>query len=317
MAGTVAISGATGKVGKHIVQHMLKEGYAVHALTRSKLPAGHPLSNEHIAMTYMDLATLPEAAIMQWFNAIRPAAFIHSAALADVPACEQRPDLAYLMNAQVTRMLAKACAQYQTHFIMLSTEYVFGGTSHPEILHHERDQVRPLNQYGKSKAQGENATQGECSDKTPWTICRTSVVYGQTGEITSRYRLDFAEWVYMMLTQRQVLRVAADQINSPTYSPDLAKLLVAIVQLRLQGIYHAAGSTALSRYHFALKVAQHFDLDDTYIQPAFTSELSLDLQRPLNAGLCVDKITQASGIRPLSIEDGLGCLASGFSKKAP
>ena len=108
-----------------------------------------------------------------------------------------------------------------------------------------------------------------------------------------------------VLRQNQTLHIASDQVNSPIYSLDLAKILVAVVEQKLQGIYHVAGSTPISRYKFALEVAKHASLDETLIQPVLTSELDQNLQRPLNAGLCVDKISHCSGIRPLSIEEGL------------
>jgi len=302
---TVAVTGASGRVGVNVVRRLLKAGYDVHALIHSPLPAEHPLSYEPVAMTIMDLAALPEQDVLNWLSRVRPLAFIHSAALADVPGCEQQPSRAYLINAQVTRMLAKACAHYQTHFIMLSTEYVFSGTLRPGLLYNEDDPVHPLNHYGKSKVQGELATQEECSQKTLWTICRTSMVYGPDYDTTQWHRPDFMQWVRSMLRQNQMIRIASDQVNSPIYSVDLAEILVAMVEQKLQGIYHVAGSTPISRYNFALAVAEHAGLDETLIRPALTSELDRNPQRPLNAGLCIEKISRSSGIRPLSIEEGL------------
>jgi dTDP-4-dehydrorhamnose reductase len=301
----VAVTGAAGRVGVNVVQRLLQAGYDVHALVHSPLPAEHPLSQECDTLTVLDLAALPEQDIVNWLRKTQPIAFIHSAGLADVPGCERQPSLAYLLNAQVTRMLARICARQQTHFIMLSTEYVFGGTPHPEILYHEEDPVHPLNHYGKSKVQGELATQEECDQKTLWTICRTSMVYSQDYAPTQWHRPDFTQWVRSVLRQNQTLNIASDQVNSPIYSLDLAKILVAVVEQKLQGIYHVAGSTPISRYNFALEVARHASLDETLIQPALTSELDQNLQRPLNAGLCVDKISRSSAIRPLSIEEGL------------
>lgn len=302
---TVAVTGATGRVGVHIVQHLLKAGYHVHVLAHSPLPPGHPLLHERVTMTTMNLATLPEQAVRQWLDAVRPDAFIHSAALADVLSCERQPALAYLMNAHVTRMLAKVCATYHIHFIMLSTDYVFGGTAHPEILYHEWDEVGPLNHYGKSKVQGELATQEECGGRTPWTICRTSVVYGLAWGSTQWHRPDFIQWLRAMLVQHETLRIAVDQINSPVYAVDLAKILVALVEQSLYGVYHVAGNTAISRYRFAVEIARCYGLNEGLIQPVLSAELSTSPLRPLNAGLCIDAIRRDSGICPHSLQDGL------------
>lgn len=302
---TVAITGASGRIGVNVVQHLHQAGYEVRALLHSPLPAGHPLSQEHALITVLDLSTLPEQAIADWLNETQPMALIHSAGLSDVPECERQPSMAYLLNAQVTKMLAKICARQQTHFILLSTEHVFGGTAHPKILYREEDPVNPLNHYGKSKVQGEIAAQEECREKTLWTICRISMVYSQDTTPTRWHRPDFTQWVRAMLQQNQMLHIASDQVNSPLYSLDLAKILVAIIEHKLQGIYHVAGKTPISRYNFALEVARHSSLDETLIRPVLTSELDGNLQRPLNAGLCVDKISRSSGILPLSIEEGL------------
>src|SRR5882724_1581161 len=165
---TVAVTGMTGKVGTNIVQQLLKVGYEVHALLHTPLSPDHPLIFEHVNVTVMDLTTLSEYELFNWIDNVQPIALIHSAALADVPGCERQPTLSYLMNVVATRMLARACAHAQAHFIMLSTEYVFDGTLHPEKLYCEWDLLHPLNQYGKSKAQGELAAQEECMGKILW-----------------------------------------------------------------------------------------------------------------------------------------------------
>src|SRR5207245_2741049 len=160
-------------------------------------------------------------------------------------------------------MLAQACAHYQTHFIMLSTEHVFGGTPHPKILYYEGDPVHPLNYYGKSKVQGELATREECAGRTLWTICRISVIYGLIYEPQLWQRPDFTQWVRTMLHRHQTLRIVVDQTNSPLYITDLTRILAAVVKQKLQGIYHVAGSTPVSRYHFALQIAQIYGLNET------------------------------------------------------
>lgn len=301
MKQTIAITGGTGKVGLPIIQGLLKAGYHVHVLVRVEPPPDHPLLRENISLTVMDLATLSDETIHQWLAVVRPLALIHLAALADVRACERQPALTYLLNVTSTQILARACAAHAVHCILLSTEYIFDGTLAPGLHYDERALAHPLNQYGKSKAWAERALQEECAQKTPWTICRTSMVYGSQ----HREKADFVQWVYSRLRQHEVVRIARDQINSPTASLDLARMLVAIVQQRLHGIYHVAGKTSISRYAFAQQIARHYSLDASLIQPLLTSQEETGPQRPLNASLCVDKITDATGIVPLSLEAGL------------
>lgn len=298
---TVAVTGATGKVGLHVVRSLLKAGYRVHVLARARPAQDHPLLREDISLTVMDLAVLPQGAIEQWLGTVRPCALLHLAALADVSGCERQPARAYLLNVSVTRMLAHACATYAVHFILLSTDYVFDGTLVPGLLYAEYHAMNALNTYGKSKVWAEHMTRTECVQKAPWTICRTSMVYGS-------YQVehpDFVQWVRACLQEHQVLQVARDQINSPTAGIDLARMLVSIVEQRLQGVYHLAGSTPVSRYGFARSVARCYGLDESLIQPVLTSPPQAGPRRPANVGLCVDKITAAAGLSPMSLEEGL------------
>lgn len=300
MRQTVVVTGGTGKVGVHIVQRLLKSGYHVHVLVRTPPAPEHPLHSEHVTLTVMDLIALPEQGVRDWLNRVRPRAFIHAAALADVLLCEREPSQAYLVNTHSTKMLARACSYHKIHFILLSTAYVFDGTLPPTALYHECDPVHPLNHYGESKVRGERATREECSGETVWTICRASVVYGAT-----QGRPDFVQWVHAMLAHNENIQVAVDQINSPIHVLDLAQMLVSVLEQRLQGIYHIAGRTSVSRYEFALKIAQSHGLNAELIQPMLTSELPASCWRPLNASLCTDKITADAEVHPISLEEGL------------
>lgn len=294
-------------MGLPIIQGLLKAGYHVHVLVRVEPPSDHPLLRENVSLTVMDLATFSDETIHQWLAVVRPLALIHLAALADVRACERQPALTYLLNVTSTQILARACAAHGVHCILLSTEYVFDGALAPGLRYDERALAHPLNQYGKSKVWAERALQEECAQKTLWTICRTSMVYGSQ----HREKHDFVQWVYSRLRQHEIVRVARDQVNSPTASIDLARMLVAVVQQRLHGVYHVAGNTSINRYEFALQIARHYDLDGAFIQPLLTSQGETGPQRPLNASLCVDKITDATGVVPLSLEAGLAltCLS--------
>ena len=297
---TVAVTGAAGIVGTRLVQQLLRANYAVHAFVRTQPPVGHPLSQNHVTLTVMDFATAPEQLIVQSIVSHHPIAVIHCAAWVDVNGCEQQPELAYLINTQTTKNLARACARAHIHFAFISTEYVFDGALPPGQCYQESDSVHPLNHYGISKVQAELAIQEAYADtSTPWLIGRTAVLYGSTAQS----RPDFPQWLRTQLSQRKSVYIASDLISSPTHAIDLADMLVAGITDRLNGIYHLTGSTAINRYQFALQVARHYRLDEELIHSIHAVELGAT--RPLNVGLHVEKISSALGRKPWSVAEGL------------
>ncbi len=298
---TIALTGATGIVGTRIIQQLLGSNYLIQAIMRSQPPTGHPAWQPQVLKTTMDLLTMSEQLLFDWMNTTRPAALIHCAAMTGMESCEIHVEDAYNLNTHVTRKLARVCARHHVHFIMLSTDYVFNGMYPPGQLYRETDSVQPLNHYGNSKLQAEIAVQEECSDQALWTICRTAMVYGSTHWT----RTDFPTWIRTMLNQGKRIRVANDQINSPTYSEDLARMLIEVVKQQFKGIYHTTGSTPINRYHLACTVARHCNLDESLIESVPTSAMGEVIQRPLNVGLCIDKISHDLGIRPLALDEGL------------
>ncbi|MBA2286520.1 MAG: SDR family oxidoreductase [Ktedonobacteraceae bacterium] len=297
---TVGVTGAAGIVGTRLVQQLLRAGYAVHAFVHSRPPAGHALYQKDVTLTVMDFANAKERTIHQCLEMTRPIALLHCAAWVDVAGCERDPERAYLVNTQVTSTLASICAEKRIHVILISTEYVFDGTLAVGKTYLEHDVVHALNHYGKSKVQAEMAVREACElVLSPWTICRTAVLYGSTRQS----RPDFPQWLRTQLGGGKTVQIATDLISSPTHAVDLALMLVTIVKYQLQGVYHTAGTTAVNRYQFALLVARHYQLDETLIQPIHSVELGV--LRPPNVGLCVDKISMHTGRRPLSVQDGL------------
>jgi dTDP-4-dehydrorhamnose reductase len=301
---TVVVTGARGRVGTRIVQALLEAGYAVHALAHSALADGHPLARESVSLSVLNLAALPEQEVAAWLQRVQPVALVHAAALSDVADCERQPELAFLLNARVTALLARVCAQQRLHFVMISSEQVFAGSASPDRLYCEDDPVGPLNCYGHSKAQGEIATRQTCAYRTAWTICRLSVVYG-LAYAPGLWRPDFVQWVHSALARGERLRIVADQVNSPIFIDDLSAILVAIVRQRLPGIYHVAGRTPLSRYDCARQIARAYHLDETLLLPVPTAQLDLGARRPLNVGLCIEKVRRETGIHPRSLAAGL------------
>jgi dTDP-4-dehydrorhamnose reductase len=305
---TVVVTGAAGRVGTQIVQAFVDAGYAVQASVHRAPPPDHPLVRQPAPLYRLNLATLPEQEVSCWLQSVRPRALVHAAALSDVTDCERQPELAFLLNARVSAMLARICARLQIHFLLLSSEQVFAGTASPHSLYSEEDAVAPLNCYGKSKVQAELVTRDACAGHTTWTICRLSVVYGSM-HASGFWRPDFLHWVHSTLARGEAVRIVTDQVNSPIFIGDLQEALLALVRQRLAGIYHLAGCAPVSRYDCALQVARASGLDESLIRPVRTSELDLGVPRPLNVGLCIKKLKRETGIHPRELAAGLAsCL---------
>ncbi len=294
---SIVVTGAAGLVGTRVIQRLLTCGYQIHAVVHTSPPMGHPVMQPGVVLHYVDIAN-PD---WSWLSAAQPVALLHCAAMSNVDECERYPDRANAINEHATRVLALACRLYHIHLLLVSTDYVFDGSEEQPGPYSEDDPVCPLNHYGRSKWRGEVAVQEICEGNTPWMICRTSVVYGPTAWT----RPDFTHWLLSKVGKGESVKIVDDQINTPTLSDDLARMLSELVQQQATGIYHTAGSTPINRYQFALALVRRFGLKSSLIQPVSSNELQQIAPRPLKAGLRTDKIRQQLGIIPLSLEEGL------------
>lgn len=140
-----------------------------------------------------------------------------------------------------------------------------------------------------------------CTANISHAIVRTLVLYG----IGIGVKSNFALWLIQSLRAGKRIRVVEDQIGNPTYVGDLAAAIVKIFELCRQGIYHVAGSENISRYEFALRTAQVFNLDASLIERIKTSDLNQAAPRPMQSGFILDKAEKELGIRFHNATEGL------------
>jgi dTDP-4-dehydrorhamnose reductase len=167
--------------------------------------------------------------------------------------------------------------------VYFSSEYVFDGKLGPYA---EADVCNPLNEYGRQKLECERMIAAQLDRHL---IGRVSGVYDWEGEGKGK---NFVIRLIQCLSSGQQLRVPCDQMITPTYAPDLARVMRALVENGQQGLFHLSGSQPLLRTEFAHIVAEIFGLDARLIMPIATEELGLFAPRPRSAGLRIDK-TQA------------------------
>lgn len=280
------VTGASGLLGHKLVKRALEKNHEVYSIYKeNQTDLGKPIK---IDLTNRDL-------VFETITNIKPQVIVHAAAYTDVDGCETNKELALKVNAEATRHIAMASAELNSHLIYVSTDYVFNGE---KGLYTEEDQPNPINYYGYTKLKGEEYVKKYAK---AWCIARTSVVYGW--HLTKK--LNFATWLINNLSKRKEVKVLIDQHVSPTLNTNLAEMLLEIAEKRFNGILHTAGAARVSRYEFALKLAEVFNLNADLIKPTKTNEMFWEAKRPKDSSLKVSKAEAILNVKPLKLGDAL------------
>jgi dTDP-4-dehydrorhamnose reductase len=279
------VTGSAGLVGQNVVLDLVKKNQEVYSIYHDDKPIdGTPIN--------LDLTDLEK--IKQIMQEIKPDIVIHLAAMTNVDLCETEQELAHTMNVKATETLAKQAAKIKAFFVYTSTDYVFDGK---EGMKKEDDIPNPLGYYGQTKLEGEMALNNLASN---WAITRTSTPFGLHSKKKS-----FPLWVKESLELKKEIPVLVDQFTSPTYVPNLSKMLIEVATRQISGIIHLAGSTRISRYDFAVMIADQLRLDDTLLLRAKTEEMNWRDKRPKDSSLDVSKATEILNEKPQDIAHSL------------
>lgn len=210
----------------------------------------------------------------------KPDAVIHCAAYTAVDAAEDNQELCRKINVDGTRNIAEVCKDMDIPMMYFSTDYIFDGQG--ENFWKEDDPKKPLNVYGQTKYEGELAVQ-ELVEK--YFILRISWVFGVNGN-------NFIKTMLRVGPQRGEVGVVADQIGSPTYTYDLAKLIIDMIQTDKYGAYHVTNEGICSWYEFACEIFKQANLD-VKVNPLTTAEYPAKAVRPFNSRMSKDKLINA------------------------
>jgi len=220
-----------------------------------------------------------------------PDFIINAAASTNVDLSETEREPAWKINVKGVEYLAEASRVLDSHFIHISTDYIFDGKNGP---YSENDIPNPLGYYARTKLASENVLK---ISGIKYTILRANVLYG-----TAKYsRPDFVKWVVDSLRAKKQIRIVDDQINNPTFIDDLVQAINRAIELGKEGVYNIGGSEFLSRYDFTLKIADFFNLDKNLITKIKTEELNQPARRPLKSGLITIKAQSELGYKPHTI----------------
>ena len=263
----VLVTGSKGQLGYDVIKEL-----------RSR-------RHEALGFDLPELDITDEAAVQAVFDRVKPDAVIHCAAWTAVDAAEESGNIAkvFAVNEGGTRNLAAACKRTGAKLLYLSTDYVFDGQGSSPW------RADPLNEYGKSKLAGENAVRELLQT---YFIVRIAWVFGKNGN-------NFVKTMLRLSEMHDTLRVVCDQVGTPTYTPDLARLLVDMIETNKYGVYHTTNEGGyISWYDFASAIMQEAG-KNTKVIPVTTAEYGLSkAARPFNSRLDKSKLKE-NGFEPL------------------
>ncbi|MBE7703745.1 MAG: dTDP-4-dehydrorhamnose reductase [Cyanobacteria bacterium SIG28] len=201
---------------------------------------------------------------------VKPNLVIHCAAYTNVEKAEEEYELAHKINALGTENIAKACSKFDTTLIYISTDYVFDGKK--STAYTPLDETNPLNKYGLTKLQGEEAIKKYCEK---YYIARTSWLYGHHGK-------NFVETV-IANSEKDSIKIVNDQFGCPTWTVELANCIIKLLQ-KPYGIYHICGSGITSWYEFAKEIHNQLNIECKF-SPCSSNEYTCKAKRPKNSAM--------------------------------
>lgn len=298
----ILITGSNGLLGQKLVYKLRnKAGITCIATAR-----GDNRLVQREGYLYESLDITNKEQVQQVFAKHLPEVVINTAAMTNVDACETEREASWLMNAtavayqvQTLENLKQSNANYNPHFIHLSTDFIFDGTHGPLD---ENEKPNPLSYYAEGKLEAERIVQASTLD---WAIARTVLVYGIVDNMS---RSNIVLWVKSNLEQGKTINVVDDQFRTPTLAEDLADGCILIAEKRATGIYNISGKDFYSILELARVVADYYGLDKSLIKPSKSADIKQPAKRPPITGFIIDKAKRDLGYNPHSFTEGIKIL---------
>lgn len=290
------ITGSNGLLGQKLVA-ALRNDPSVELMATSR---GGDRTPVLLGERYRPMDITVKAGVDVVFDEVRPEVVIHTAAMTNVDACELDPAACELQNVTATRHLVKAAERHGSHFIFLSTDFIFDGAAGP---YREEDAPAPLSIYGHSKLAGERLVEESALAK--WAIARTIIVYGIAEGLS---RGNVVLWAKSALEKGDPIKVVDDQWRMPTLAEDLADGCIRIAKQGATGVYHLSGPDGMSILELVQRVGRFFGLGTSMVTPVKSDTLGQPARRPPRTGFVLDKARRELGYAPRSFEEGLSVL---------
>jgi len=282
----ILVFGRIGQLGSALAE-VLSDRYETRFIDQPELDLTVPESVRDHVQTYL------------------PSIVINAAAYTAVDRAETEPELAHIINARAPESLAYACDEAGAVLIHYSTDYVFDGTA--SMPYTETAAVAPTGVYGQSKLAGEIAV---ASATQRYVILRTAWLYSAVGH-------NFVKTMLKLADSGQPVRVVADQVGSPTYAQDLARVTRSIIEVLNSsredcfGLYHVTNSGTTSWHGLAQEIFRLAAHQDVVVQPISTEEYPTPAPRPAYTALYCSKLERVFGLTLPSWRDALArCIDS-------
>ncbi|WP_407447130.1 dTDP-4-dehydrorhamnose reductase [Fibrobacter sp.] len=286
----VFVTGVAGQLGHDVMNELAKRGYDGVGSDIAPAYAGVQDDSPVTKMPYEPLDITDAAAVEEVLSWVKPDVIVHCAAwtAVDLAEDEDKREKVFAINARGTENIAKACKQVNAKMVYISTDYVFDGQG-TEPWKPDCKDYKPLNVYGQSKLEGELAVSGLLEK---YFIVRIAWVFGLNGK-------NFIKTMLNVGKTHDTVRVVNDQIGTPTYTYDLSRLLVDMIETEKYGYYHATNEGGfISWYDFTKEIYRQAGLS-TVVNPVTTAEYGLSkAARPFNSRLDKSKLVEA-GFKPL------------------
>lgn len=270
----VLVTGAKGQLGYDVVNELKKRNHEAIGVGIDKMDITDGASVEKI------------------FKETKVDAVVHCAAYTSVDAAEDNKGLCMKVNVEGTKNIAKACKKIDAKMIYISTDYVFNGEG--EKPWEPEDECAPLNVYGRSKYEGELAVE-KYLDK--YFIVRIAWVFGINGKNFVKTMLNLGE-------TKDEINVVNDQFGSPTYTYDLSRLLVDMLETEKYGKYHATNEGVCTWYEFAKEIFRQADMR-VNVNPVTSDMFCARAKRPHNSKMAKEKLDEQGFIRLPDWRDAL------------
>lgn len=256
----VLVTGVKGQLGYDVVRELQKRGH------------------EAVGVDIDEMDITDAVAVERVMTEVQPDAVIHCSAYTAVDRAEEDIEICRRVNVDGTENIAKICKKLGCKMLYLSTDYIFSGDG--ERPWEPDDEASPLNAYGQSKYDGELVLKKYVEK---YFIVRISWVFGINGN-------NFIKTMLRLGRENGAVKVVDDQIGSPTYTYDLARLLVDMIQSDRYGAYHATNEGICSWYEFAKEIFRAAGMDNVSVTPVKSGEFPVKAKRPKNSRMSKEKL---------------------------